>query len=368
MHQKNSNIFLGIMSGTSLDGVDMAACRFWEENKTWRFEIVEASTHEYSAAEVKVLKNAIHLSGVDLISLHHQYGSLIGKKAKLFCDKSQLKPNYIASHGHTIFHQPNNNINFFNAQHAIAEVNGFTFQLGHGANIAAASGIKTICDFRTSDVAYGGQGAPLVPIGDELLFSEYNYCLNLGGISNISFNQNGRRTAFDIGICNMALNELAEQANFKFDRDGLLARSGIIDESMLKQLVEAATKNHLNHQSLGYEWYAAHILPIMAAFECKIENKLRTLCEFIAMQITLVTSSKSNILVTGGGAKNIFLMECIKQHTQCQIIYPTEQIIEFKEALIFAFLGLLRVNQQANSLHLVTGASKDAIGGCVYLP
>lgn len=368
MHQKNSNIFLGIMSGTSLDGIDIAACRFWEENKTWRFEIIDASTYEYSSAEAAILKNAVDLSGANLISLHHQYGTLIGKKAKLFCDKSQLKPDYIASHGHTIFHQPNNNFNFFNTQHATLGLNGFTFQLGHGANIAAAAGIKTICDFRTSDVAYGGQGAPLVPIGDELLFSEYNYCLNLGGISNISFNQNGKRTAFDIGICNMALNELAQQASLKFDRDGLLARSGNIEKSLLKQLLAAASKNHINHQSLGYEWYTAHLLPIINAFKCAIENKLCTLCEFIAMQIKPVTSSKSNILVTGGGAKNIFLMECIKQHTQCQIIYPTEQIIEFKEALIFAFLGLLRVNQQANSLHLVTGASKDAIGGCVYLP
>ncbi len=368
MYSQNSDLFLGIMSGTSLDGIDMAACRFWEENKIWKFEIIDATTYEYSKEEEEVLKNAFHLSGVDLISLHHQYGSLIGKKAKLFCDKSQLKPNYIASHGHTIFHQPNNNFNHFNVQNPNSEVNGFTFQLGHGANIAAASGISTICDFRTSDVAYGGQGAPLVPIGDELLFSEYNYCLNLGGISNISFNQNGQRTAFDIGICNIALNELAQQANLKFDKDGLLAKSGIIEESLLKQLVEAATKNHINHQSLGYEWYTAQIIPIITTFQCTIENKLRTFCEFIAWQIALVTKANNNILVTGGGAKNLFLMQCIQQQTQCQIIYPSEQIIEFKEALIFAFLGLLRINEQANSLHQVTGASKDAIGGCVYMP
>jgi anhydro-N-acetylmuramic acid kinase len=368
MLPNKSDLFLGIMSGTSLDGIDIAACRFWEENKTWKFEIVDASTYEYSAAEAGVLKSAFHLSGVDLISLHHQFGSLIGKKAKLFCDTYQLKPSYIASHGHTIFHQPNNKFDFFNTQHAKLELNGFTFQLGHGANIAAAAGIKTICDFRTSDLAYGGQGAPLVPIGDELLFSEYNYCLNLGGITNISFNKNGRRKAFDIGICNMALNELAQQANLKFDRDGLLARSGNIEKSLLKQLVDAGSKKHINHQSLGYEWYTAHLLPIINAFESAIENKLCTLCEFIAMQIKLVTTSKNNILVTGGGAKNIFLMECIQQHTKCKIIHPSEQIIEFKEALIFAFLGLLRINQQANCLHLVTGASKDAIGGCVYLP
>jgi anhydro-N-acetylmuramic acid kinase len=366
MLASNNSLVLGMMSGTSLDGIDIAACKFWEENNQWKFEIIKAATFEYSLSEIAILKNAFNLSGTNLISLHHQYGSLLGKKAKYFCDEHQLKPNFIASHGHTIFHQPNNKLNFFSLDEENETANGFTFQLGHGANIAAQSGINTVCDFRTSDVAFGGQGAPLVPIGDELLFSEYNYCLNLGGVSNISFNKNGTRNAFDIGICNMALNELAQQAHLNFDKDGILAQAGTIENNLLEQL-KAAALNHLNQHSLGYEWYAEQIKPILNSYHCSIENKLRTYCEFIAKQIAAFISKNNSVLVTGGGAKNKFLMACIQEQTHGQIIIPKEQLIDFKEALIFAFLGLLRINHQSNSLSNVTGATKNSIGGCVYL-
>jgi anhydro-N-acetylmuramic acid kinase len=367
MLASNNSLVLGMMSGTSLDGLDIAACKFWEENNQWKFEIIKATTFEYSPNEIAILKNAFSLSGSNLISLHHQYGSLLGKKAKYFCDKHQLKPNFIASHGHTVFHQPNNKFDAFNPSIENSTTNGFTFQLGHGANIAAVSGLNTVCDFRTSDVAYGGQGAPLVPIGDELLFSQYNYCLNLGGISNISFNKDGKRKAFDIGICNMALNELAQQAHLNFDKDGLIAQSGKIEDVLLEQLLEAAAINHLNQHSLGYEWYANQIKPILDTYNCALENKLRTYCEFIAIQIGAAISINNTVLITGGGAKNNFLINCIQQNTNCKIIIPDEQLIDFKEALIFAFLGLLRINHQANSLSEVTSAKKNSIGACIYL-
>lgn len=367
MDRNNSNIFLGIMSGTSLDGIDFAACRFWEEKNHWKFEIIRATTFEYLPHEITILKNAFNQSGVNLISLHHQYGSLLGKKAKYFCDKNQLKPDFIASHGHTIFHQPDHKFDFFNSESAHSTTHGFTFQLGHGANIAAASGFNTICDFRSLDVAYGGQGAPLVPIGDELLFNEYNYCLNLGGVSNISFNKNGKRQAFDIGICNMALNELAQEVHLNFDKAGSLAQSGIIEDDLLHQLISASKMNHLNQHSLGYEWYVTYLKPILNAHKGSVANKLRTFCEYIALQITTHLSANSTVLATGGGVKNNFLMTCIAQKTSCSIIIPEEQLIDFKEALIFAFLGLLRVNHQANSLCEVTGATKNSVGACIYL-
>lgn len=341
------------MSGTSLDGLDIAACKFWKENEAWKYEINYAETIPYAESEIKSLKHAFYLNGADLIALHHHYGDLIGLKVKQFCELHAIRPDYIASHGHTIFHQPHK---------------GFTFQLGHGANIAARAGIITICDFRTSDVAYGGQGAPLVPVGDELLFAEYDYCLNLGGISNISFREQGKRKAFDIGICNMALNELAKEENLAFDKDGLLARSGIVEIDLLDQCIEATKKNHLNQHSLGYEWFDSVIRPILNDYNSATANKLRTYCEFIALQISSHILDNKTVLLTGGGAKNKFLVECIQQKCNSKIIIPNNQLIDFKEALIFAFLGMLRINNQANALCDVTGALNDSKGGCIYLP
>jgi anhydro-N-acetylmuramic acid kinase len=346
-------IIIGLMSGTSLDGLDIAACKFWKENEAWKYEIKCAETIPYTENEIKSLQHAFHLNGADLIALHHQYGDLIGLEVKKFCEIHDIRPNYIASHGHTIFHQPHK---------------GFTFQLGHGANIAARSGIITICDFRTSDVAYGGQGAPLVPVGDELLFAEYDYCLNLGGISNISFQEHGKRKAFDIGVCNMALNELAQRMGMTYDKDGKLAQSGHVNTHLLQQLWAVAGEHHQQKQSLGYEWYTANLKPLFDATEISVIDKLRTCCEFIAGQIAAEVNKQGRVLLTGGGARNKFLLHCIVEKTQANIIVPDSNIIDFKEALIFAFLGLLRVKEQVNCLSSVTGATKNSTGGTIYLP
>jgi anhydro-N-acetylmuramic acid kinase len=346
-------IIIGLMSGTSLDGLDIAACKFWKENEAWKYEIKCAETIPYTENEIKSLQHAFHLNGADLIALHHQYGDLIGLEVKKFCEIHDIRPDYIASHGHTIFHQPHK---------------GFTFQLGHGANIAARSGIITICDFRTSDVAYGGQGAPLVPVGDELLFAEYDYCLNLGGISNISFQEHGKRKAFDIGVCNMALNELAQRMGMTYDKDGKLAQSGHVNTHLLQQLWAVAGEHHQQKQSLGYEWYTANLKPLFDATEISVIDKLRTCCEFIAGQIAAEVNKQGKVLLTGGGASNKFLLHCIVEKTQANIIVPDSNIIDFKEALIFAFLGLLRVKEQVNCLSSVTGATKNSTGGTIYLP
>lgn len=346
-------LIVGIMSGTSLDGVDLAACSFWKENEQWKYEIVNAITIPYTQQEKNELIDAFNLAGAALIQLHHSYGNQLGEKIKHFCDKHNLSPAYIASHGHTLFHQPQK---------------GFTFQLGHGANIAARSGIKTICDFRTTDVAYGGQGAPLVPIGDELLFSEYHYCLNLGGISNISFHENGLRKAFDIGICNMALNQLAQLVNLEYDKDGLVAASGSLEIKLLNQLVEVTQAHKLQKLSLGYEWYAGFIKPLLDLYECSPANKLNTFTTYVAMQIAKEVKPGSKVMVTGGGAKNTYLMQQVQKHASAQFILPSTQLIDFKEALLFAFLGLLRLNELPNSLSTVTGAIKNGSGGCIYLP
>ncbi|MFN4811949.1 MAG: anhydro-N-acetylmuramic acid kinase [Bacteroidota bacterium] len=346
-------IIIGLMSGTSLDGLDIAACKFWLESNRWHYTILCAQTQPYTPHEAQQLKNAFYLSGMQLIAWHHQYGKIIGQHVKQFCEKNALTPDYISSHGHTIFHQPDS---------------GFTFQLGHGADIAAVSGIKTICDFRTTDVAHGGQGAPLVPIGDELLFPEYTYCLNLGGISNISFQEGGIRKAFDIGICNMALNDLAQRMGMPYDKDGMLAQSGQVNADLLQKLYLVAREHHQHKQSLGYEWYTAHLKPLLDATQISVIDKLRTCCEFIAGQIAAEVNKQGKVLLTGGGARNKFLLHCIVEKTQTNIIVPDSNIIDFKEALIFAFLGLLRVKEQVNCLSSVTGANKNSTGGTIYLP
>jgi anhydro-N-acetylmuramic acid kinase len=346
-------IIIGLMSGTSLDGLDIAACKFWKENEAWKYEIKCTETIPYTENEIKSLQHAFHLNGADLIALHHNYGDLIGLEVKKFCEIHDIRPDYIASHGHTIFHQPHK---------------GFTFQLGHGANIAARSGITTICDFRTSDVAYGGQGAPLVPIGDELLFAEYDYCLNLGGISNISFRENGKRKAFDIGICNMALNDLARKLNMTYDKEGEQAKSGKVNNELLQQLLAMAGQYHQHKQSLGYEWYVAHIQPLLYANDSSIADRLRTCCEMIAIQIAHAMPNRGKVIITGGGVKNKFLLACILEKLMAEVFVPDETLIDFKEALIFAFLGILRVNEQVNCLSSVTTASKNSIGGTIYLP
>ncbi|MCC6253049.1 MAG: anhydro-N-acetylmuramic acid kinase [Bacteroidia bacterium] len=352
VQKENSGVILGVMSGTSLDGVDIAACTFNNEQNKWHYEIIEAETFAYTLTEKNFLKNAYHANGVELIAMHHQFGNLLAEKVLAFCKHYKINAKYIASHGHTIFHQPQK---------------GYTFQLGHGANIAAQSGINTICDFRTSDVAYKGQGAPLVPIGDKLLFNQYDYCLNLGGISNISFNDDDIRKAFDIGICNMALNELAQYMGLDYDHEGHLAQSGMNEEKLLASL-KAATKNQFGYyKSLGYEWYEKNIRLLVMDYPASIQNKLRTVCEFIAYQINSVVEKDSTVLVSGGGAKNNFLMECIRKPGKANFIVPDKRLIDFKEAVIFAFLGWLRINQIPNALSSVTGAVKDSCGGCIYL-
>ncbi len=343
---------LGVMSGTSLDGIDIAACQFWEDNDQLHYRILAAHTYAYQQQEKERLKRAFHLPASELLAEHSRFGDFIGEKVLLFCKEQAIQANYIASHGHTLFHQPEQ---------------GFTFQLGHAAHIAARSGIPTIADFRSTDVAYGGQGAPLVPIGDELLFSNYAYCLNLGGISNISYTEEGKRRAFDIGICNMMLNELANELNLPFDKDGAAAQRGTLNEPLLRQLADVY-KEHYHRQSLGYEWYVNYLAPIVQQSTLSTVDKLRTACEFIALQIAQEIKHKGDVLVSGGGAHNTFLRQCLSQRVAAKIIMPPDLIVNFKEALIFALLGWLRLHHKVNALAKVTGAIKDNTGGGIYLP
>jgi anhydro-N-acetylmuramic acid kinase len=346
---------LGVMSGTSLDGLDLALCAFETPGNKTLPDIVKAQTMPYSKEWKKRLSEAHLLSAEDYFKLHHSYGKFIGENINTFLSDNTLRPNYIASHGHTVFHQPQN---------------GFTTQIGCGATIAATTGVSTVCDFRSLDVALNGQGAPLVPIGDALLFAEYDACLNLGGIANISFDKAGERIAFDVCFVNMALNDLVVPLGLEYDKDGTLARSGNVHMALLGQLNDCLKRAEGKSFSLGREQYESIIKPVLDKSDLPIVDKLATLVHYVVKAIWEVVQQHQlkKCLVTGGGAHHAFLMEQLqKANPATAIVIPDKQIVDFKEALIFAFLGYLRVNECVNTLKSVTGAVKDSIGGAVYL-
>jgi anhydro-N-acetylmuramic acid kinase len=347
---------LGIMSGTSLDGMDIAHCIFEQDEHRWKYTIEDAKTYPYTKQWKRKLASATRINGLKLTFLDNELGQLTGKFVNDFLKNKRCKIDFIASHGHTVFHQPHKKM---------------TLQIGSGAEIAATTGITTICDFRTMDVALGGHGAPLVPIGDKLLFAEFPYCLNLGGFANISYdNIQGERIAFDVCPVNIVINQLVSPLNLSYDPEGSVARKGKVNELLLKQLNELSFYHQSGPKSLGKEWVNQFISPLLSESNLTIEDTLRTFYEHITIQIKNITSEfpSNKILVTGGGAHNSFLMELFREKIHNTIAIPDKTTINFKEALIFAFLGVLRYNHQANCLKSVTGAIKNNIGGAIYQP
>ncbi len=344
---------IGLMSGTSLDGVDIVFCSFAEQDGKWFFDILKTKTVKYSKQWQQKLKSLDNTNAFEFVKTHVDYGHLLGEMVKDFISTEIIKPDFIASHGHTIFHQPEKNI---------------TSQIGDGAAIVAKTGLPVINDFRALDVALGGQGAPLVPIGDMLLFSKYNYCLNLGGFANISFSRNGKRVAFDICPANIILNLLSEKENREYDKDGEMASIGNINKTLLESLNNLDYYKLPHPKSLGKEWLNKFFIPVIDHHSLTIHDTLRTLCEHIAIQISkaIIDKETGNILVTGGGTYNKFLLKRIKENISLSIIIPENSIIDYKEALIFAFLGVLRLRGETNCLSSVTGAKNDNCGGIIH--
>ena len=345
-----SILIVGTMSGTSLDGIDIALCRFSESADIWSYEILDGLTVSYTSEWIEKLKGAPLLSGEKLLLLHNEYGRYTGKLIAEFLQGKE-KPRLIASHGHTIFHQPENH---------------FTFQLGNGASIAAATGITTICDFRNFDIALGGQGAPLVPAGDQLLFGEYDFCLNIGGIANISFEKGEKRIAYDICPANIILNALAIQKGLSFDMDGQLGVSGRADENLLKKINSLGYYNQPWPKSLGREWIDQELTPLLIASGLKVEDQAATVYEHITDQISNATAKGGKLLITGGGAHNKFLLNRLRSKTSCRMIIPDQRLIDYKEALIFAFLGLLAYDGETNVYSSATGSRRNHSGGIIY--
>lgn len=346
-------LVLGLMSGTSLDGLDLALCEFTEQDSAWTYRILKAGTADYNSEWKKQLDGLRTVSAETYLKTDADYGAFITTQVSLFLKDLPEQPSLIASHGHTVFHQPEK---------------GFTAQIGSGAVIAAKTGIPTVCDFRSLDVALGGQGAPLVPIGDQLLFSQYDSCLNLGGIANISLRSGNQRIAFDISEANMLLNFLSEKTGRPYDDKGSMARTGHVNTQLLEQLNALPYYAQSGVKSLGREWFEKNISPLFDTSTLALNDQLATATEHIAQVIAndLNRHHLSNSLVTGGGAFNDFLLERIRQKTKCELIVPDRQTVQFKEALIFAFLGYLRVHGKINTLASVTGATRDSIGGAIY--
>lgn len=353
---RNEYHVIGLMSGTSLDGLDVAECKF-HYSDNWKFEIVSAKTFSYDEDWEKKLVKAHLMSGLQLSQLNADLGILHGKHVQEFITERQISPQFISSHGHTVFHQPEKSL---------------TLQIGSAPHLAAHSGLPVVADFRSLDVALNGQGAPLVPIGDLLLFDEYDYCLNLGGIANISEKNAAHNEirAFDICVCNMALNDVAMQLDIPFDNGGILASTGEVNEALLQELNAHPYYSQLSPKSLGREFFEKEIQPLLRKYSLHPTHKLATLNAYIAQQVdnALKDCAGKKILITGGGAYNHNLIDTLRKKIKAEIIVPDSLLVEFKEALIFAFLGVLRMRGEVNCLSAVTGASHDNCGGAIYYP
>lgn len=342
---------IALMSGTSLDGLDIAYLDINQDASSAPiFRLLASATIPYSPEWRQRLSTLEHASAYDYALTHVQLGHYFGQCINTFRLRHPGPVDYVASHGHTIFHQPQL---------------GLTTQIADGDAIAAETHLPVISNFRTLDVALGGQGAPLVPIGDRLFWGSYQACLNLGGIANISYeNADQQRVAFDICPCNMPLNYLAQQLQLDYDWDGLVARTGRVEESLLQQFNNLPYYQQQPPKSLGKEWFVSQYRPLFGSHA--VCDLLRTSLEHTAYQVARVVNEGNiaSMMVTGGGALNTFLLERMRNlMPQCRIEVPDRKIVEYKEAIIFALLGYLRITKQVNTLASVTGASSNSIGG-----
>ncbi len=339
---------LGLMSGTSLDGIDLAICTLIKDT-CWQFKINKATTIKYPNYWIEKLTNLHTRNSTEIAKTNIEYGRFLGENINKFLENEKI--DFIASHGHTIFHQPNKN---------------YTLQIGDGQEIANTTKITTINNFRKLDISLNGQGAPLVPIGDLYLFSNYKNCINLGGFANISIKEKNQIIAFDICPANIVLNKISQKLNMDFDINGENAKKGSLIPELLEKLNNLKYYKELPPKSLSREWVEEFIYPLFLK-KYKDHDVLHTFCEHIGIQIGKYLN-KETTFFTGGGAFNSYLMERISYHCKSMIFIPNKKIINFKEALIFAFLGVLRVRNEVNCLKSVTGARRNCCGGEINNP
>ncbi len=354
---------IGLMSGSSLDGLDIAYVQLEEVRGAWSYQLLHAACVPYSIEWELKLKHAATIPVGDFLKLHTSYGRYLGEQVKTFIANNNLehKVHFIASHGHTVFHEP---------QHKT------TFQLGDGASLAAVAELPVISDLRSLDVALGGQGAPIVPIGDKLLFGNYDYLLNIGGIANITVWQNGEPVAFDICAANQLLNGLAERDGKKMDENGAIAATGELLVGVLEELNKAAYYAKTAPKSLSNEEARQIVFPLLLESDYALADMLHTATVHIAQQIAAAVAKyphgkeMASLLVTGGGAFNSFLVDQIQKEltaSNVTVTVPDAGLIQYKEAIVMALIGTLRWREEANVLSSVTGASRDSVGGAMWL-
>jgi len=355
LKKKNYHV-IGVMSGTSLDGVDLAQLKFQiSDEGVWSFEILKSETLPYSKLWKKNLQEAISYSKEKMVGFNAAYTKYLVDVISEFINKHKIENlDGICSHGHTIWHQPEN---------------GLTLQIGNLPIIAKLINEKVICDFRVQDVDFGGNGAPLVPIGDRLLFERYDYCLNLGGFANISFeNKDLKRIAFDVCPVNIVLNKYAELFGKQYDDEGKIAASGKLNLTLLEKLNNLDYYSIKAPKSLGLEWVQDKIFPMLGDSGSVAEDILHTFVEHVAIQLARQFPDEASVLITGGGVYNRYLIERLKSHSNTKIVIPTSELIEYKEALIFGLLGVLRLRDEENCLSSVTGAKEDHSSGKIIIP
>ncbi|MBV7270252.1 anhydro-N-acetylmuramic acid kinase [Winogradskyella luteola] len=345
---------VAVMSGTSLDGIDLIFATY-VFNGIWESEIHHSETIKYTKDWKLILSQLVYKSKNELCKIDQQYSEYLATVILGFINKHKLENiDFISSHGHTALHRPED---------------GMTLQIGNQQILSDVLNEKVICDYRVQDVKLGGQGAPLVPIGDRLLFHQYDYCLNLGGFANVSYENNNEIVAYDICPVNIVLNHYVSKLKLEYDDKGRIASKGNINEDLLYRLNTLEFYQEVPPKSLGLEWVEAYVFSMIDSFNMQTENVLRTFVEHIAIQISQNLKIKdSDVFVTGGGAYNEFLMSRLKNFSKSEIIIPKAAIVEFKEALIFGLLGVLRVRNEINCLKSVTGASINHSSGKILIP
>ncbi|MCX2744681.1 anhydro-N-acetylmuramic acid kinase [Mangrovivirga sp. M17] len=348
---QGSYISLGLMSGTSLDGIDLCLSKFTFKNNSWNYEIIKTETIPYSKKWQNELANAINLDWAELLTLDYEYGHLLGNVIKEFLETTDIKPDILGSHGHTVHHKPDE---------------GYTIQIGNGHQIALKTEIETVFDFRSLDVSKGGQGAPLVPIGDKLLFSNFDVCVNLGGFANLTkYDETGTIRAYDICALNTVLNYLASSIDLDYDENGHIAASGKKIPNLLTDLENLSYYSTTGPKSLGIEWVKSNIFPLIDNYLINhpLQDVIHTYTIHAAKAIAKELPSGGRCLFTGGGAFNDFLISRIKTYSDGNIEIPDNQLISFKEALIFGFLAVLKSRNEVNVLSSVTGSKENTSSG-----